>query len=90
MCIRDSSDTAGGVISRGIRIPAPTLSPPIAAVTPVVHTRPMATHDIGEKPGKGRYCCTNCNWSVVLDDDSDRLPPCGSCGSGQQTKYEDC
>ena len=50
----------------------------------------MATHDIGEKPGKGRYCCTNCNWSVVLDNDSDRLPPCGSCGKGQQTTYQDC
>ena len=37
-------------------------------------------HDIGEKPGKGRYCCTNCDWSVKLDDADDRLPPCGSCG----------
>lgn len=50
----------------------------------------MATHDIGEKPGKGRYCCTNCKWSVLLDGDSDRLPPCGSCGKGQQTTYQDC
>ncbi len=24
-------------------------------------------HQIGEKPGKGKYCCTKCNWSVVLD-----------------------
>ena len=50
----------------------------------------MATHNIGEKPGKGRYCCTSCNWSVTLDDDSDRLPPCGNCGKGQNTVYRDC
>ena len=50
----------------------------------------MALHHIGEKPGKGRYCCTDCGWSVVLDDDSDRLPPCGRCGKGQQSKYRDC
>ena len=37
----------------------------------------MTTHNIGEKPGKGKYCCTKCNWSVVLDDADDRLPPCG-------------
>jgi hypothetical protein len=52
----------------------------------------MARYNIGEKPGKGRYCCTagSCSWSVTLDDDSDVLPPCGSCGAGQQTVYEDC
>lgn len=37
-------------------------------------------YSVGEQPGKGRYCCTNCRYSVVLDDDSDRLPPCGNCG----------
>jgi ribosomal protein S27AE len=47
-------------------------------------------YDIGEKPGIGRYCCTNCGWSVNLDDASDRLPPCGSCGKGQHTKYNRC
>lgn len=47
-------------------------------------------YDIGEKPGVGRYCCTNCGWSVNLDDASDRLPPCGSCGKGQQTTYNSC
>lgn len=26
--------------------------------------------DIGEKPGKGTYCCTNCGWSATLDDTS--------------------
>ena len=45
---------------------------------------------IGEQPGVGRYCCTNCSWSVTLDDASDRLPPCGSCGKGQQTEYRFC
>ena len=47
-------------------------------------------YDIGEKPGRGSYCCTNCSWRVTLDDDSDRLPPCGSCGKGQNTKYNRC
>jgi hypothetical protein len=46
-------------------------------------------HDIGEKPGKGTYRCTSCRtWTVSLDDDSDRLPPCGNCGAGQHVKYE--
>lgn len=50
----------------------------------------MATYNIGEKPGIGRYCCTRCSWSVRLDDQDDRLPPCGSCGAGQQTTYRSC
>jgi hypothetical protein len=54
------------------------------------YSRAMARHDIGEKPGKGTYCCTNCSWRVRLDDNDDRLPPCGSCGKGQQTQYDDC
>lgn len=46
-------------------------------------------YSIGEKPGKGRYQCTSCNkWIVELDDDDDRLPPCGTCGSGQNVKYQ--
>lgn len=47
-------------------------------------------YDIGEKPGKGKYCCTDCDWSVVLDDDDDVLPPCGKCGASQSTTYEAC
>ena len=47
-------------------------------------------YSIGEKPGKGKYCCTNCSWSVTLDDTDDRLPPCGSCGKGQNTTYNRC
>ncbi len=42
-------------------------------------------YSIGEKPGVGTYQCVNCGWSVTLDDTDDRLPPCGSCGKGQQT-----
>ena len=47
-------------------------------------------YNIGEKPGKGTYCCTRCNWRVTLDDNSDPLPPCGTCGSGQQIRYIRC
>jgi hypothetical protein len=47
-------------------------------------------YSIGEKPGKGTYCCTNCGWSCTLDDDTDVLPPCGSCGKGQNTTYDRC
>jgi hypothetical protein len=47
-------------------------------------------YKVGEKPGVGRYCCTACNWSVRLDDSSDRLPPCGNCGAGQNTVYTRC
>lgn len=50
----------------------------------------MIMYNVGEKPGRGRYCCTNCDWKVVLDDASDRLPPCGNCGKGQDTKYVRC
>ncbi len=51
----------------------------------------MASYDIGEKPGVGRYCCETCsNWSVKLDDADDKLPPCGKCGPGQNTTYTDC
>lgn len=47
-------------------------------------------HDIGEKPGKGTYCCTKCGWKVTLDNNNDRLPPCGNCGPGQKIKYRKC
>lgn len=46
-------------------------------------------YDIGEKPGKGMYRCVNCReWTVRLDVNDDRLPPCGKCGRGQHVKYE--
>lgn len=47
-------------------------------------------YNVGQKPGKGRYCCTNCRWSVHLDDEDDRLPPCGNCKKGQKTTYVRC
>ena len=33
----------------------------------------------GEKPGKGRYVCTNCGEDLNLNDDTDTLPPCTNC-----------
>lgn len=33
----------------------------------------------GEKPGKGKYICAACGQRVILDDDTDRLPPCPTC-----------
>lgn len=44
------------------------------------------SYDIGEKPGKGTYQC-QFDHTVVLDQNSDALPPCSSCGSGQHTKW---
>ena len=47
--------------------------------------------DIGEKPGKGTYCCDQgCGWKVTLDDDDDRLPPCGNCPAGTKIQYIRC
>lgn len=33
----------------------------------------------GEKSGKGEYTCDNCGQVVVLDDDTDTMPPCPKC-----------
>lgn len=33
----------------------------------------------GEKPGKGTYKCITCGVVVVLDDNTDTLPPCPKC-----------
>lgn len=33
----------------------------------------------GEEPGKGTYECTNCGQQVLLDDNTDKLPPCPKC-----------
>lgn len=35
----------------------------------------------GQKPGKGTYVCTKCGTIVVLDDDTDTLPPCPKCNN---------
>ena len=37
----------------------------------------MAT--TGEKPGAGTYTCDNSGQVVVLDDNTDTLPPCPKC-----------
>lgn len=37
------------------------------------------TYECGEKPGAGRYACTNCDKELVLDDNTDTLPPCSKC-----------
>ena len=33
----------------------------------------------GEKPGKGIYTCIQCGQTVILDDNTDTLPPCPKC-----------
>lgn len=33
----------------------------------------------GEKPGKGTYQCRACGALIVLDDNTDTLPPCPKC-----------
>ncbi len=39
----------------------------------------------GQKPGIGEYECINCRNNVRLDDDTDRMPPCGNC---HNTEFE--
>ncbi|MCK5136390.1 MAG: hypothetical protein KAR19_11430 [Bacteroidales bacterium] len=39
----------------------------------------------GEKPGKGAYTCKNCGQVVVLDDNTDTLPPCPRCNHTEYT-----
>lgn len=33
----------------------------------------------GEKPGAGTYTCDNCGQVIVLDDNTDTMPPCPRC-----------
>ncbi|NYB26967.1 MAG: hypothetical protein HVN34_06465 [Methanobacteriaceae archaeon] len=40
----------------------------------------------GQKPGVGRYICTNCGEDLFLDDDADILPPCAHCERCEFTK----
>lgn len=39
----------------------------------------------GEKPGKGVYTCKKCGQQVVLDDNTDTLPPCPKCEATNYT-----
>lgn len=43
-------------------------------------------YSTGEKPGKGTYVCTTCGQAVVLDDNTDTLPPCPKCHKTSYTK----
>lgn len=40
----------------------------------------------GEKPGKGTYRCTRDGQTVILDDNTDTLPPCPKCHNTTYTK----
>lgn len=46
----------------------------------------MSTIKTGEKPGKGTYICDSCNQRVILDDDTDTMPPCPKCGGTSFTE----
>lgn len=39
----------------------------------------------GEKPGRGKYSCTNCHTCVNLDA-GDKMPPCPKCTNSEFTK----
>jgi len=39
----------------------------------------------GEKPGNGAYTCKACGEVVILDDNTDTLPPCPRCS---KTEYK--
>ena len=39
----------------------------------------------GEKPGKGVYTCKKCGQKVILDDNSDTLPPYPKCEATNYT-----
>ncbi|MBP2030865.1 DNA-directed RNA polymerase subunit RPC12/RpoP [Methanohalophilus levihalophilus] len=42
----------------------------------------------GDTPGKGTYMCTFCKKEVVLENDTDKLPPCPKCYKTEYTKVE--
>jgi len=41
-------------------------------------------YSTGEKPGNGTYTCKICGQKVVLDGNTDTLPPCPKC---KKTNY---
>jgi len=44
------------------------------------------TYETGQKPGKGRYKCVKCGEIIVLDQDTDVLPPCPKCNGTKWIK----
>ena len=44
------------------------------------------SYSTGEKPGKCTYVCTFRGQRVVLDDNTDTLPPCPKCNKTSYTK----
>ncbi len=48
-----------------------------------------AKHWPGDKAPPGRYCCSNCGWSIQLDW-FEPLPPCGNCEMSANTSYREC
>ena len=39
----------------------------------------------GEKPGSGRYACTNCGTEITLNE-YDKMPPCPKCTNTEFTE----
>lgn len=50
----------------------------------------MALHDIGEKPGKGRYCCAQIAGGLPSWMTTAIAFHRAGGGKGQKTKYRDC
>ena len=42
----------------------------------------------GKIPGKGHYVCARCGKEIFLNEDTDRLPPCGKCHNNRFTKKD--
>ncbi len=41
----------------------------------------------GEKPGQGKYTCTNCGQEMSLGE-YDKMPPCPRCSNNEFTECE--
>ncbi|MBU6998470.1 MAG: hypothetical protein HXS41_13030 [Theionarchaea archaeon] len=46
------------------------------------------TLEAGEKPGKGKYKCTNCAEVITLENASDALPECPACTQTEWKRQE--
>ncbi len=45
-----------------------------------------AIYNVEDKPGQGIYECLFCLWTAKLED-NEKLPVCGNCKKGENTKY---